>query len=76
MDKLRELKKRVRDYSNFKKEKKAYQQDMENFYKEREKQLEEQQFQDFKDRVYGAEVEVKTGGLIKGKPKLAMKGWK
>jgi len=62
MDKLKELKQKVKDYSNFKKEKEAYQQDEENFYKERDKQIEQKQFENYKENLYG--VEVKGGGLI------------
>jgi len=62
MDKLKELRQKVKDYSNFKKEKKAYQEDEENFYKDREKQIEQRQFEDYKERLYG--MEVKSGGFI------------
>ena len=67
MDKLKELKKKVKDYSAFKKVKKMQEQDKEQFFKERDKDREEENFERFKDDVYG--VEVKQGGLIKGKGK-------
>ncbi len=62
MDNLKNLKQKVKDYSEFKKEKKFYQDDEENFYKERDKQIEQRQFEDYKERLYG--VEVKGGGFI------------
>lgn len=74
MDKLKELRQKVKDYKAFKTEKKFYEEQDDLFYKEREKEIEKKQFEDFKNRTYG--VEVKTGGLIKGKPKIALRGWK
>ena len=62
MDNLKALRQKVKDYSNFKKEKKAYQEDEENFYKDKEKQIEQRQFEDYKERLYG--MEVKGGGFI------------
>ena len=62
MDKLKELKQKVKDYKDFKTEKKFYQEDEENFYKEREKEIERKQFGNFKERTYG--VEAKRGGFI------------
>ena len=62
MDNLKSLRQKVKDYSEFKKEKKFYQEDEENFYKERDKQIEQRQFEDYKERLYG--VEVKGGGFI------------
>jgi len=53
MDKLKELKQNIRDYSNFKKEKKAY-----------EKDMEQRQFEDYKERLYLPEVEAQKGGFI------------
>ena len=45
--------KNLRDYSNFKKEKKAY-----------EKDMEQRQFEDYKERLYLPEVEAQKGGFI------------
>ena len=67
MDKLKELKKKVKDYSAFKKVKKMQEQDKEQFFKERDKEQEEENFERFKNDVYG--VEVKQGGFIQGKGK-------
>ena len=74
MNKLEELKQKVKDYSAFKKVKKMQEKDKEQYFKEIDKQQEEENFERFKGDVYG--VEVKQGGLIKGKPKLALRGWK
>lgn len=74
MDKLKELKQKVKDYSAFKKVKKMQGQDKEQYFKERDKEQEEENFGRFKETVYG--VEVKRGGLIQGKPKIALRGWK
>ena len=49
-------------------------QDKEQFFKERDKEQEEENFERFKNDMYG--VEVKHGGLIQGKPKIALRGWK
>ena len=74
MNKLKELKQKIKDYSAFKKVKKIEEQDREQFFKEIDKQKEQENFERFKEDLYG--VEVKKGGLIKGKPKLALRGWK
>jgi hypothetical protein len=74
MDKLKELKQKVKNYSAFKKVKKMQEQDKEQYFKERDKEQEEENFGRFKENVYG--VEVKRGGLIQGKPKIALRGWK
>lgn len=74
MNKLKELKQKIKDYSTFKKVKKIEEQDREQFFKEIDKQKEQENFERFKEDVYG--VEVKKGGLIQGKPKLALRGWK
>ena len=74
MDKLKALRQKVKDYSAFKKVKKIQEQDREQFFKEIDKQKEEENFERFKEDMYG--VEVKKGGLIQGKPKLALRGWK
>jgi hypothetical protein len=62
MDNLRSLRQKVKDYSNFKKETKSSLEDEENYNKERDKQIEQKQFEDYKDRLYG--VGVKGGGFI------------
>jgi hypothetical protein len=62
MDKLKELKQKVKDYKEFKTEKKFYEEQDDLFYKDREKEIEKKQFENFKDRTYG--IEVKGGGLI------------
>ena len=62
VDGIKALKQKIKDYSNFKKEKKAYEQDDEDYNNEIEKKIEQRQFQDYKNRVYG--VEVKNGGLM------------
>ena len=62
MDNLRSLRQKVKDYSNFKKETKSSLEDEENYNKERDKQIEQRQFEDYKERLYG--VEVKGGGFI------------
>ena len=62
MDKLKELRQKVKDYKAFKNEKKFYEEQDDLFYSDREKEIEKKQFESFKDRTYG--VEVKGGGLI------------
>ena len=62
MDKLKELKQKVKDYKAFKTEKKFYEEQDDLFYKDREKEIERKQFENFKERTYG--VEVKRGGFI------------
>ena len=62
MDNLKDLKQKVKDYKAFKTDKKFYDEQDDLFYKEREKEIEKKQFEDFKNRTYG--VEVKGGGLI------------
>jgi hypothetical protein len=62
VDGIKALKQKIKDYSNFKKEKKAYEQDDENYYNEREKKIQQRQFEDYKGRLYG--VEAKDGGLM------------
>jgi hypothetical protein len=62
VDGLKALKQKIKDYSNFKKEKKAYEQDDENYYNEREKKIQQRQFEDYKGRLYG--IEAKNGGLM------------
>jgi len=74
MDKLKALRQKVKDYSAFKKVKKIQEQDREQFFKEIDKQKEEENFERFKG--FREPQEIKTGGLIQGKPKLALRGWK
>ena len=62
MDKLKELKQKVKDYKAFKTEKKFYEEQDDLFYKEREKEIERKQFETFNDSTYG--VEAKGGGFI------------
>ena len=62
VDGLKALKQKIKDYSNFKKEKRAYEQDDENYYNEREKKIQQRQFEDYKGRLYG--IEAKNGGLM------------
>lgn len=62
MDKLKEVRQKVKDYKEFKTEKKFYEEQDDLFYKDREKEIEKKQFENFKERTYG--VEVKGGGLI------------
>ena len=62
VDGLKALKQKIKDYSNFKKEKKAYEQDDEDFYNEREKKIQQRQFEDYKGRLYG--IEAKNGGFV------------
>lgn len=70
MGKLQELKQKVKDYSAFKKVKKIQEQDKEQFFKEIDKQREQENFERFKEDLYG--VEVKKGGLIKGPQKASL----
>jgi hypothetical protein len=62
MDNLKDLKQKVKDYKSFKTDKKFYDEQDDLFYKEREKEIEKKQFEDFKNRTYG--VEAKGGGFI------------
>jgi hypothetical protein len=62
VDGLKALKQKIKDYSNFKKEKKSYEQDDEDYYNERQKKIEQRQFEDYKGRLYG--IEAKNGGLM------------
>jgi hypothetical protein len=68
MDNFQELKKRVKDYSAFKKVKKMQAQDREEYFKEKDKEQEVENFQRFKDDMYG--VELKKGGMTKGQKKV------
>ena len=62
MDKLKELRQKVKDYKAFKTEKKFYEEQDDLFYSDREKEIERRQFEDYKERLYGREV--KVGGFI------------
>jgi len=62
MDKLKELKQKAKDYKAFKTEKKFYEEQDDLFYRDREKEIERKQFENFKERTYG--VEAKGGGFI------------
>jgi hypothetical protein len=68
MDNFQQLKKRVKDYSAFKKVKKIQEQDREQYFKERDKEQEAENFERFKDDMYG--VELKKGGMTKGQKKV------
>jgi hypothetical protein len=68
MDNFQELKKRVKDYSAFKKVKKMQELDREQYFKERDKEQEAENFERFKDDMYG--VELKKGGMTKGQKKV------
>jgi hypothetical protein len=62
IDGIKALKQKIKDYSNFKREKKAYEQEDEKMYKNREKEIEKKQFNDYLENLYG--VEAKNGGLM------------
>lgn len=68
MDNLKALRQKVKDYKKFKTEKKFYEEQDNFFDKEREKEIEDRQYKDFLDRIYG--IEVKKGGPIKVKKLL------
>ena len=75
MDNLKKLIKKIKDYSAYKKDKKIFEKEREDYFKEQDKIFEQENFERFKEDKYG--VEVKKGGLIKqGFPKVAKKGWK
>ena len=62
IDGIKALKQKIKDYSNFKKEKRTYEQEDEKMYKNREKEIEKKQFNDYLENLYG--VEAKNGGLM------------
>ena len=62
MDNLKKLRKKIKDYSAYKKDKKMFEKEREDYFKEQDKIFEEENFKKFKEEVYG--VEVKNGGLI------------
>ena len=64
-DKLKQLRQKVKDYSQFKKERKMAEEDYFNFRNERDKMNEELDYEDFQNRKYG--IEVKEGGIINEK---------
>ena len=68
MDNLKKLKKKVKDYSAYKKDKKMFEKDREDYFKEQDKIFEEENFERYKEYKYG--VEVKKGGSIKVKKLL------
>ena len=68
MNKLKELKQKVKDYSSYKKDKKIFEKEREDYFKEQDKIFEKENFQRFKEEKYG--VEVKKGGSIKVKKLL------
>jgi hypothetical protein len=65
MDNLKKLKQKVRDYSSYKKGKKMFEKERDDYFKEQDKIFEEENFKKFKEDVYG--LEVKKGGSIKVK---------
>ena len=65
MDNLKKLKQKIRDYSEYKKAKKMHEQEKEQYFKDMDKQQEQQNFEMFKENKYG--VEVKKGEEIKVK---------
>ena len=68
MDNLKKLKQKVKDYSAYKKGKKMFEKERDDYFKEQDKIFEEENFKKFKEEVYG--VEVKNGGSIKVKKLL------
>jgi hypothetical protein len=65
MDNLKKLRKKVKDYSAYKKDKKMFEKEREDYFKEQDKIFEQENFERFKEDKYG--VEVKNGGAIKVK---------
>ena len=68
MDNLKKLRKKVKDYSAYKKDKKMFEKEREDYFKEQDKIFEEENFKRYKEYKYG--VEVKKGGSIKVKKLL------
>ena len=62
MDNLKKLKQKVKDYSAYKKDKKMFEKDREDYFKEQDKIFEQENFERFKEDKYG--VEDKKGGFI------------
>ena len=65
MDNLKKLKQKIRDYSEYKKAKKIHEQEKEQYFKDMDKQQEQENFEMFKEDKYG--VEVKKNEEIKVK---------
>jgi hypothetical protein len=65
MDNLKKLKQKIRDYSEYKKAKKIHEQEKEQYFKDMDKQQEQENFEMFKENKYG--VEVKKNEEIKVK---------
>ena len=68
MDNLKKLRKKIKDYSAYKKDKKMFEKEREDYFKEQDKIFEEENFERYKEYKYG--VEVKKGGSIKVKKLL------
>ena len=68
MDNLKKLRKKIKDYSAYKKDKKMFEKEREDYFKEQDKIFEQENFERFKEDKYG--VEVKKGGSIKVKKLL------
>ena len=68
MDNLKKLRKKIKDYSAYKKDKKMFEKEREDYFKEQDKIFEQENFERFKEDKYG--VEVKNGGSIKVKKLL------
>ena len=68
MNNLKKLKQKVKDYSAYKKSKKMFEKEREDYFKEQDKIFEQENFERFKEDKYG--VEVKKGGSIKVKKLL------
>ena len=68
MDNLKKLRKKVKDYSAYKKDKKMFEKEREDYFKEQDKIFEQENFERFKEDKYG--VEDKKGGSIKVKKLL------
>ena len=68
MDNLKKLRKKIKDYSAYKKDKKMFEKEREDYFKEQDKIFEQENFERFKEDKYG--VEVKKGGAIKVKKLL------
>ena len=64
-DKLKQLRQKIKDYSQFKKERKMAEQDYYDYRNERDKMNEQLDYEDFQNKKYG--LEVKEGGIINEK---------
>ena len=65
MDNLKKLRKKIKDYSAYKKDKKMFEKEREDYFKEQDKIFEQENFERYKEDKYG--IEVKKGGSIKVK---------